>query len=69
MVNIVLLLLKIDVNDDTKADIMTANMRPLSPTGMIFKTSLGYAILVQPALLPHISIHWSGSPHPTSSVM
>ena len=41
MVKIVELLLKMDVSDDIKADIITASMRPRAPSGMSSMTSSG----------------------------
>lgn len=41
IVKIVLALLKIDVKDDMRADIMTAIIKPLRPLGISFNTSLG----------------------------
>jgi len=40
-VKIVALLLKADDNDDIRAAIMTAIIKPTKPTGSIFNTSLG----------------------------
>ena len=40
-VNMVLLLLKTDVSDDIRADIMTANMSPRAPDGISFITRYG----------------------------
>jgi hypothetical protein len=64
---IVLLLLKIEVSDEMRADIITANISPLSPVGMILSTSFGKAIFVQPFSLSHTSIHDLGSAQATSS--
>jgi len=67
IVNNVLLLLKIEVKEEMRADIITASINPLSPVGIIPNTNLGKAIFEQPARDPHTSSHLSGSPHPTVS--
>lgn len=41
MVKMVLLLLKMDVKEEIKADIITDNINPLSPAGINSNTSLG----------------------------
>ena len=68
IVNIALLELKIEVKEDIKAAIITANMSPLAPGGISSITSLGYAILEQPLGLPQIDIHSSGVLQPISSI-
>ena len=42
--------LKMDVREDIKAESMTANMRPLNPTGRSSLTNLTKAKLVHPDL-------------------
>jgi len=67
MVNNALLELKIEVNEDMSAAIITASIRPLAPIGIRSITNLGYAMLEQPLGLPQISIHSSGVLQPTWS--
>jgi hypothetical protein len=50
MVKIVEDELKIEVSDDMRAAIMTANIRPLRPSGIFSFTSMMKATLVQPDL-------------------
>ena len=56
IVNSVLALLKTDVSDDIRADIITASMRPLAPSGSRFTTNLGYALSPQPYSFPQAAI-------------
>ena len=50
MVNMVELELKMELRDDMRAAIMTANMIPLTPVGSSSLTSFTKARLVQPLL-------------------
>jgi hypothetical protein len=68
IVNIVLLELNIDVSDDIRAAIITANIRPRAPLGINLMTSNGYAMFEHPDGLPHILLHVSGSAQPISSL-
>uniref|UniRef100_A0A0B6ZRS2 Uncharacterized protein n=1 Tax=Arion vulgaris TaxID=1028688 RepID=A0A0B6ZRS2_9EUPU len=47
IVNIVLLLLKIEVREEIRADIITDNIRPRSPAGISSNTKVGNAMFVQ----------------------
>lgn len=50
MVKIVEEELKMEVRDDIRAAIMTANINPLSPSGIFSFTNMMKAMLVQPDL-------------------
>ena len=58
--------LKIDVRDDMRAAIITASMRPFRPGGMSSRTSLTYAIFVQPDSELQIFMHSAGLEQATS---
>ena len=60
MVKIVEEELKIDVRDDIRAAIITANMRPFRPDGISSSTSLTYAMFVQPDSELQIFMHSTG---------
>lgn len=68
IVNNVELELKIDVNDDMSAAIMTANIRPRAPTGNFLTTSFGYATFEQPFAILQTSLQTFGSSQPISSL-
>ena len=67
IVNIVEDELNIEVSEDIKALSMTANMIPLAPVGIRFRTNFGYAMLEHPERVPQMFSQISGSTHPTSS--
>jgi hypothetical protein len=67
IVNMALLELKIEVNEDISAAIMTASIMPRAPVGIKSITSFGYAMFEQPDGVPHILRHSSGRLQPTSS--
>jgi hypothetical protein len=56
-----------DVNDDIRAAIITANIKPRAPSGIKFSTSFGYAMSVHPLAFPQIFLQIAGSAQPTSS--
>ena len=67
IVNIVLAELKIDVNEDISADIITASISPLAPSGIKSIINFGYAKFEQPFSLPQYFLHTAGSAQATSS--
>ncbi len=52
--------LKTEVKDDKSAAIITANIKPLAPTGSKLITINGYAKLEHPFSLPQYFLHISG---------
>ena len=60
--------LNIEVKEDMRAAIITANMRPFKPGGISSSTSLTYAMLVQPVWEPQILLHSVGLEQATSFV-
>ena len=64
IVKMVLLLLKMEVREEMRADIMTANIKPRSPSGIRRSTNVGKAMLEQLSC-PQLSWQTAGSAHPT----
>jgi len=66
-VKTVLELLNMDVSELIKADSRAAIIIPRMPIGRVLRTRSGYAMSVQPARLPQIASHLSGSAQATLS--
>lgn len=59
--------LNIDVNEDIRAAIMQASIRPRKPLGISSITMRGYAMSAHDASLPQIALHVSGVEQPILS--